>query len=79
MVLVSKENKRKIYEYLLSEIVIVIKKESQLLKQAPVVGLPQPPCSDDSQEPQVTWLPPAGLLIAMSFVHHDYKECVVPR
>ena len=32
MVLVSKENKRKIYEYLLSEGVIVVKKDSYLPK-----------------------------------------------
>ena len=36
MVLVSKENKRKIYEYLLNEGVIVVKKDSYLPKHQQV-------------------------------------------
>ena len=40
MVLVSKENKRKIYEYLLNEGVIVVKKDSYLPKHQQLQDVP---------------------------------------
>ncbi len=40
MVLVSKENKRKIYEYLLAEGVIVVKKDSYLPKHQQLTSVP---------------------------------------
>ena len=40
MVLVSKENKRKIYEYLLKEGVIVVKKDSYLPKHQHIADVP---------------------------------------
>ena len=40
MVLVSKENKRKIYEYLLAEGVIVVKKDSYLPKHQHLQDVP---------------------------------------
>lgn len=40
MVLVSKENKRKIYEYLLNEGVIVVKKDSYLPKHQQLTDVP---------------------------------------
>ena len=40
MVLVSKENKRKIYEYLLNEGVLVVKKDSYLPKHQHLTDVP---------------------------------------
>lgn len=40
MVLVSKENKRKIYEYLLNEGVIVVKKDSYLPRHQNLMEVP---------------------------------------
>ena len=40
MVLVSKENKRKIYEYLLKEGVIVVKKDAYLPKHQHLTDVP---------------------------------------